>query len=217
MEIIHFQNPVNKTPFAPMWEYDICVDDISKHINLDKLKDLVLDNELKLIQKYEYTHDWNTGLGRNSLTSRSNNYNLLKWNGTQDLKSAIKNTLYKFTHGLGIDIEGDFYIQCWANVLRNNEEIKTHHHWHSPYTFLGGHICIQQDSTSTFYKNPYTGHEYEIINQVGKITLFPNWLPHRTNKHLKDKERITLAFDIIPEITYNEDIYDEKKGHWVLL
>lgn len=217
MEIINFKNPINKTPFAPTWDYYICVEDISKNINIESLKSIILDKEQEIINTYDFVHDWNTGLGSNSLTSRSNYYNLLKWDNTKNLKDAIKNTLQKFTYSLGIDIEGKFYIQCWANVLRNDEEINVHHHWHSPYTFLGGHVCLEHNSTSTYYINPYTKEEYEIKNEKGKITLFPNWVPHRTNKHTGEVERITLAFDIIPEVTYQEDIFEDKKEHWVLL
>ena len=31
------------------------------------------------------------------------------------------------------------------------------------------------------------------------MTLFPSWLPHSTTKHMENVERITIAFDIVPE------------------
>lgn len=217
MDIINFKNPPNKTPFAPTWDYYICENNIAKNVNVNKLKNLIIDKEKEIINQYEYLHDWNTGLGENSLTSRSNNYNLLKWPETVNLKNAIRNTFFNFMHGLGIDIDGEFYIQCWANVLRKGQYIQKHHHWHSPYCFLGGHVCIQEKETSTIYINPITGQEYESKNEPGKITLFPNWLPHRTSIHRADIERITIAFDIIPAITYIEDIYDDRKDHWAEL
>ena len=36
-------------------------------------------------------------------------------------------------------------------------------------------------------------------NKVGKLTLFPNHIPHFTNTHNADNERITIAFDLVTQ------------------
>ena len=46
------------------------------------------------------------------------------------------------------------------------------------------------------------------------MTIFPSWVPHDTSIHKGDSERITIAFDFIPEGTPLEDLdtfYSAKK------
>ena len=66
-------------------------------INVDKLAKKILNNEPKIIKKYpaksidfKYDFDGNTGLGSNSLTSRSCHYNLLNWWGIGPLKKWMR-------------------------------------------------------------------------------------------------------------------------------
>jgi len=217
MNILHFQNPPQKTVFAPVWNYYVCEDNIKHLIDIEKYKQMILKKEKDIILNNSYTHDWGTGLGNNSMTSRSDSFNVLKWSNTENLKKAIRNTFNLFLKNIGLMPDKSIYVQCWANVLRKGEQINQHQHWHSPYTFLGGHICIQANDTNTNYVNPFTKEIYNSHNQFGKITLFPNWLEHYTDKHLCTTERITIAFDIIPQITFDEDIYENKKDHWVRL
>ena len=217
MNIIHAKNPPNKTPFAAQWDYLLCEDDISDKLNFDNIINTILSNEKTVIQQYEYTDDWGTGLGPNSMTSRSNCYNLLKWPELAELKLAIRQTHDKFLSELRLPPEEVIYLQCWANVLRKGQNIKKHRHWGSPYAYLGGHICIRQNDTNTYYKHPYTDHDYKSPNESGKITLFPNWIEHWTDTHTADQERITIAFDIITKVVFDEDIASHMKQHWVPL
>jgi hypothetical protein len=79
---------------------------------------------------------------------------------------------------------------------------------------------VQCNKTSTVYINPINQlNEPEIHdspNQVGKITLFQNNIPHYTTKHTGDIERISLAFDIIiegsPTITDNYILLEDKNA-----
>ena len=48
-------------------------------------------------------------------------------------------------------------------------------------------------------------------NDVGKITMFPNNIPHYTDIQELDKERITIAFDLIT-FDPNKDNYDPSSG-----
>ena len=105
------------------------------------------------------------------------------------------------------------WIQCWANVLRHGEEMKPHIHATHKYTYLGGHITVQSENTSTIYINPINQinnpETYESINTVGKLTIFQNNIPHYTTKHLGKRERISIAFDIIVDENYND--YDTNR------
>ena len=95
--------------------------------------------------------------------------------------------------------------------------LKQHQHWTSEYTYLGGHICLDDYDTKTHYVNPYTRQTYPSHNCKGKITLFPNWMEHYTVPYQGDDVRVTIAFDIITQIVYDEDIFDDKKDHWIQL
>jgi len=217
MNILNFVNDLPKTIFAPQWNYSIFEADISSMVDLDELKDVILTREKDIISRYNYTSDWGTGLGSTSITSRSDSYNLLFWSEAQQLKNAIRYMHDQFVEGLGFTTDGNIYAQCWANVMRKGEQIKLHQHWKSPYTYLGGHVCVQQSNTHTNYVNPYTNEPYASENIPGKLTLFPNWIEHYTDVHQGNNERITIAFDIIPQIVFDEDIFVNKKEHWIKL
>ena len=76
------------------------------------------------------------------------------------------------------------------------------------YGPIGGHPNYKSVSD-------LAGSDYEVIdldddsdnksfvhiskNKVGKITLFPNHIPHFTNTHNDDSERITIAFDLVTQ------------------
>jgi hypothetical protein len=217
MDILNFVSKPPKTIFAPQWNYVIFEADISSFINLQELKQIILRKEKEVINNYSFSSDWGTGLGENSMTSRSDSYNLLSWPESAGLANAIKYMHDQFVSGLGVQPEKNLYIQCWANVMRKNEKIAQHQHWNSPYTYLGGHVCIQQSNTNTNYVNPYTKEAYSSKNASGKLTLFPNWVEHYTDVHLGDEERITVAFDIITQVVFDEDIFPDKKSHWIKL
>ena len=204
-----------QTPFAPSWDYPIYEGNILADIDIELIRSTILKNEKKVIETYEFTDDWGTQLGENSMTSRSDSYNLLQWPEMSSLIFAIRKSHDTFLYELGSNSEKNLYIACWANVLRKGEMVSLHHHWDGPYAYLGGHICIQQENTQTNYVNPYSRQSYRSANIEGKITLFPNWLEHYSDQHLGDKERITIAFDLITENVYQEDIRDDKKSHWL--
>jgi hypothetical protein len=217
MNIINFKSDPSKTPFSPTWNYYMFEGTILQHVDINFIRDMILLWEPKIIQQYEYINDWGTGLGKNSMTARSSNYNLLFWPEMSPLRSAIRKAHDIFVNELGIDMKEKLYIQCWANVMRVGEEIKQHQHWKTSYSYLGGHVAIQCNDTCTYYVNPFTRESYASPNEHGKITLFPNWIEHYTDTHRSNSERITIAFDIITETVYNEDIFPHKKDHWVLL
>jgi hypothetical protein len=215
IDIYNFKSSKPKTIFAPEWDYFIFVKDASEEIDIEYTKKFLLSKEKEIVSRYDYEYDWNTGLGENSVTARSNSYNLLDFIEMGFLNYSIRKAHDEFVSAIGKENKEKLYIQCWYNVMRKGDKIQSHQHWNSPYTYLGGHICIQQENTSTWYTNPITRESYEIKNVPGTMTLFPNWVFHHTDIHQGESERITIAFDIITETVFNEDIFDNKKHHWV--
>ena len=63
---------------------------------------------------------------------------------------------------------------------------------------------------------------YVSKNIAGKLTLFPNFVPHFTTKHRTDDVRITLAFELKPRYDnyvplFNKQLikYDDTKKTWI--
>jgi hypothetical protein len=205
--LILFKSDLKKTYFAPEWTFYI-FENFIDNINFVELKNLILKKEKEIINSTTPFNDKGictdgyTGLGPNSLTSRFPKFNLLKFqdNNIELLKKNILENHNKFLNKVNFPMPENLYIQCWANVLRKGEQIKPHIHGVKPYTYLGGHICVQCENTNTNYINPMNQtNEPEIYsskNEVGKITLFQNFLPHFTDTHTSDNERITIAFDL---------------------
>ena len=119
-------------------------------------------------------------------------------------------------------------IGCWMNIMRKGDRIEKHLHGYSPQSYLSGHFCVCTDDTRTVYVNPYEHQSeafllnevenipksdksemilhkvhgsqkmYAALNSPGKLTLFPNYVPHFTTTYNGDDVRITLAFELRP-------------------
>jgi len=205
--MINFKSKPKETFFAPEWDYYLFEKKINK-INFANLAKFILSKE-KEILKLPVKKDGNdkftdgyTGLGEKSTTARFDKYNVLNWNN-KDIKK-IKNEILIFHKDIlnyfKQPLPNELYINCWTNIMRKGEKIKPHIHSIDPTTYLGGHICVQCDDTSTYYLNPINQINdpltYKSTNEVGKITLFQNNIPHYTDMHDSDKERVTIAFDL---------------------
>ena len=192
---------------------NIKVVSLDSDINVLKLSKKILKNESKIIKKYPprgydgLITDGNTGLGSGSLTSRFYHFNVLGWWGTRSLRKWIRKG-YEIYNG----VSGTLYVQCWANVMRKGEEIKSHNHSQNSNTLdaLSGHLCVQVDGfTSTYYQGD------PISNKNGAISFFPSSMYHWTDKYMGDSERITVAFDIRSLEYFERDIYPDAREHWI--
>ena len=209
VSIAKFKSEPKKTFFAPEYDYTIFETMVQK-VNFQELAKLLLSKEKEILELPVSTGPAGkvnsyTGLKSNSTTQRFDKYNVLKWDD-ENIKQ-LKGNILHFHNGImqyfKLQIPKELYIQCWYNVMRKGEQIKPHIHDIGSYCYLGGHICVQCDDTSTHYINPINQINdpmtYSSKNDVGKITIFPNNVPHYTDTHNSDRERITLAFDIFPE------------------
>ena len=180
--------------------------------DLDFLKQFILQKENEIIFNYPAHTDGDTGLGNNSLTSRYPYFNLLQYKELNFLKESIKKEHDNFLWELDVKNE-NVYVQCWANVMRKGEQIQKHIHGNNNWGYLGGHICVHTEGTNTYYSNPYNRESFISKNDNGKLTFFPDYLAHHTDK-VKNDLRITVAFDMITEEAWNEDIKEDMKSHW---
>ena len=206
MKIINFKSQPKNNFFAPEWDYymaedfivDIDFNDLTKFL-LNKKEEILKIPHTILLNKIS---DGYTGLGEKSTTARSGNYNIFNWDNENiyKLKNNILIMHKKFLTFFKQELPKELYIQSWVNIMDKGQKINMHLHDMSPDTYLGGHICVQSDGTSTYYVNPINQindpETFKSQNKVGKITLFQNNIPHYCDKHKSDKKRITIAFDL---------------------
>ena len=218
MQISGFKSLPRATPFAPEYHYVLGQCAI-EGIDFDKIAKIVLDKELSVINdtldEYKKENqilenlgmsnpyfDGYTGLGDNSLTSRSNLFNVFHWkeDEIQKLYVDLHKKYLDFLQELKVP-RSKVWIQCWANVIRAGQSMKPHIHSVDPFCYLGGHITVQCNDTSTVYINPVNQlndpNEFKVKNVVGNLTIFQECIPHYTTPHVGEKERITLAFDLL--------------------
>ena len=206
IKIINFKSAQKNNFFAPEWNYYIFESKIHK-INFNNLSKCLLKKEKEILKlpptfKVGKITDGYTGLGKNSTTMRFNRYNVFNWKNKNIslLKENIINFHNNIINYFKLPPVNELYIQCWVNIMRKGEKIQPHIHGVKPDTYLGGHICIQCNNTSTNYINPINQiNEPEIYsskNEIGKITLFQNNIPHFTDIQNTNNKRITLAFDL---------------------
>jgi hypothetical protein len=214
-KILHFASE-EFTPFAPYWDYFIAEGKCM--IDLNPIEKEILGKEKEIIEKYEFEDDWGTKLGKNSLTARSKNYNLLEFDSAETLRFSIKDFHDKFLEEINIPKPpGNIYVQCWANVMRKKQRMAAHRHNHTAYSYLSGHLCVKVKDTSTYYHKLFGSDLYDSPNSRGKMTMFPSWVMHHTDAVVDDEERITIAFDIMTEEGYIKNVSDSMKHHWVAL
>ena len=222
-QIINIYSNPPKTEFSPNYTFNLYQESILGYVNLNQIKDTILFKEKIILQQTQYQFDnnpdkeWedgNTSLGPNSLTSRAQFFNLLDWPEMKDLKLAIRFCHDNFLKSLNLNSDRRIFAQCWANIMYQDQQIKLHCHDLTPYCYLGGHISVDVKDTSTYYYDPFYREDHGIQNINGELTLFPNWMQHRTDK-CNTPHRITIAFDLLTEVGYNEYIPDNFKQHWV--
>tara|TARA_R100001086_G_scaffold66259_1_gene30806 strand:+ start:3474 stop:4112 length:639 start_codon:yes stop_codon:yes gene_type:complete len=209
MHLILNKSKPPQTPFAPQWHYHLGYELIS-NINFKKIAKIILKKEKHILKKFppsaKSSVDGYTGLGKKSITSRYEYINIFSWwpeAEIKKLKPIVLNFHSRFLKKLKIKGISDFDLKGWVNVMRKGERIKAHLHCVDHTAYLSGHICVQCEDTATYYINPVNQlnepYTQKIPNKVGQIILFPTCVPHYTDTHLGDKERITIAFDFVPK------------------
>ena len=203
-----------KTPFAPSYAHYLSDKKIFSEDECKEWNDYLLEQEPILLDKFRTTQgDGYTGLGEYSITSRFPNFNLLKFDfhlvpklktkifdGIKTILSVSDNT----------DWQETIYAKSWFNVMRKEESMKPHYHGYHKNTFYGFHVIINATETFTSYFHPIKFQEeaYHTPNKIGKLTLFPNFIPHSVSSNRYETPRISIAGDIFPSTYLDEKLYE---------
>ena len=217
MTYIPFVNEEPISPFAPEWRFFIAEKFLSR-IDCNRLKDYLLNRQPEILSIKDNLNDAGTGLGNDSTTARFISYNVMTWdqpdiNILKEEISIMHDTYYR-------DIVDrptpKVSLGGWMNIMKKGDRIKRHNHGFSNNTYISGHFTVCCDSTKTVYINPhehwdedkllvrvedgeeYSDSLYAATNTEGQLTLFPSYIPHFTTEHRTDSDRITLAFEIVP-------------------
>jgi hypothetical protein len=134
----------------------------------------------------------------------------------KEFKQFIKDSYEEYAKSWGYEPDNPVYIQCWANVIRNNGRRITPHnhagaHADAPheYSNVSGNICIHAENTNTYYENPFLKYNaIPIKNEIGELVMFPSFITHWTDTNESENPRISIAFDII-----TQEVYDMIDNH----
>ena len=213
IDIFNFKSDARISPFAPEWDYFLAESQID-NIDFSKIAEYFLKKEDELLKLPTTMKggivDGYTGLGENSLTARYSEYNAFQFeNELVELKELRKEIFNRYCGLMSILKlkRNKVWYQSWCNIIRKGEKMTPHIHSTSPYCYLGAHVTIQCNDTSTVYIEPINQinepPSYTSPNKVGKLTIFQQNIPHYTTEHKSDKERITIAFDFGIDEEYN--------------
>ena len=192
-----------ETPFTPEWNINLWTTQYTNIKNIQIMKDWILENGPIIIEKNKNKekNDGGTGLGENSLTANFHYFDLFaKTRNIEafiDFKKFLEDEYRKFCKELRIKKEKCF-INSWANIAHQDQKIDKHNHGATHYAYLSGNVHLDDYDTQTIYHNPFDHNvQYAVPNIAGGVTLFPSYLYHSSTVHKEDKDRVSIAFDIL--------------------
>jgi len=212
---VHFVNEKLLTPFAPSWNYFIAEKLIS-NINSNRLKNYLLSRQQEVLSIEDNLDDGGTGLGNDTTTVRYRSYNIFSWYqpDINILKQEIFSMCSNYHMKLGVKKPPQLGLKGWMNIMKKGDRIEIHNHGFKSDSYLSGNFIVSCNNTKTVYNNPFQQYVkenkllrmveededdptyYASKNTEGKLTLFPNYIPHFTTEHRSYSYRITLAFEL---------------------
>jgi len=204
LNIISSMEPL--TEFSPTWHIPMWSARYDNIENINIMRDWIVSNEPRLIEKYSaynIRNDGGTGLGLNSLTAQYNKFNLFYETADipafQDLLNFILVEYKKFMVAIEAP-DRSCLMYSWANVMRTGQKVDAHNHGASHYAYISGNMHFDNYETITRYFNPYGEIQYDYQNQKGGITFFPSYLMHGTTEYLEEGNRVSMAFDLLDKM-----------------
>ena len=141
------------------------------------------------------------------------NYNLLlhPFPGFHDLFTCIKNMFNDLN-----DTKENYYLQSWLNIYKKGDFIDWHKHWEPEAKAWHGFYCVSvPEKSATLYKIPNEENIFCIESEENLLVMGKSDGDlHRSTENTSNKDRITIAFDIVPE---NQIIPHKLINHWIPL
>lgn len=113
--------------------------------------------------------------------------------------------------------EEQYYIQCWVNFYKKGDFINWHHHWLPEKRAWHGFFCVDCEPSKTTYRLPGVDEPVDIVSEDNLLVLGPsNGDTHRTWPwEDENRDRITIAFDIVPRQYVHTPGKKMAINHWV--
>jgi hypothetical protein len=212
----------SNSPFLPEMQVPLFVNVLDKS-RTKALHKVVLEKEkwiLENVEPYPENDD------KSWLTNRLYGYNFLNFTEypvINEFKEFIRFCYINYCETLNI-VPQKTYIQCWANILRNNGRGITEHnhadgHADSPpeYAYVSGTICLNDLNTSTLFRSPLIDKNFQSIrNYAGENIMFPSWVVHKTDENKAPIPRVSIAYDIITQEQYDLAEVKERKNNFII-
>ena len=190
-------------PFVPDYRFVLLSGPCFTIGECREIKYYLLQKETELLKKHthhmEGIGDGNTGLGNDSITSRFPYFSVFDFEHpfVERIRQAVLEYMQDICTITKTNWHSHLYAQSWFNVMRNGQKINFHSHGMNEDILYGFHITIETENTSTIYHNPFdTKQIIEVPNDIGTITLFPNYIPHQTTTYEGNDVRISIAGDL---------------------
>jgi len=113
--------------------------------------------------------------------------------------------------------EEKYYIQCWVNFYKKGDFINWHHHWEPHKHTWHGFFCVDCEPSKTTYRIPGVFEEVDITSEDNLLVMSKsNGDTHRTWPwEDATRDRITIAFDIVPRQFVHSPGLAMPLNHWV--
>jgi hypothetical protein len=176
---------------------------------MDYIKKFELDLDIAQVKlSCEYLRDIimansdfnNEGIPMGPATTRVfNQYNLLLYPFDEFYNFYM--SLCKIFNSI-VDDSEDYYAQSWINFYKYNEYLDWHNHFPPEANSYHGFLCVDAEDSVTSYKLPDNDmSQVDVPAKNGQLIISKSAGDlHRTYPwpH-KDRDRLTVAFDIVPK------------------
>lgn len=171
---------------------------------IGRLYDLCLSVEPSLL-KLEKDIKWKDTIGSET-TARYSKYSffLLKDPVVKPVFDLIKASYHEMLESLN-KARTSMFIQCWINIHRKGQHLAKHSHKFP----MHGHLTVNAHETATIYGD---NDETVIPNENGLLTLLgtANVMHSVTPYEVDHGARVSIAFDLLPEVWIEKDLYWRK-------
>jgi len=210
MKLIELKSMHPDNEFAPSWNIPIHLSTWGDTEKINNIKNFLIDKESKVIQQFPTKQgsgtygDGRTGLGLDSVTSKSGMYTIFDFNKElsdfNDLLDFMRISYLNFLSEYKTGVR-DSHIVCWFNVIRSEQSIDTHFHGTEHRCYLSGNMHLDNYPTTTNYYIPYD-HTliHKFPNTAGGLTMFPTYMPHGVDTYTGEDVRVSVAFDLHTQI-----------------
>jgi uncharacterized protein (TIGR02466 family) len=185
---------------------------------LEMIKTLETDPTITESSKANYGTGWTSYHATNG--DFYSKYNLANSPVTEELQTFIWDSVKNYFMTIGIDPIHLEFLRLgvvWANVNPKYSYHTFHTHENSYYSGCyyvkvpknSGDIVFKdpRNSLRLFELSPGENQKFSdaVVRQIpmnplpGSIVLFPSWLEHEVQQNLTDDDRVSIAFNIIPD------------------